>query len=848
MANRTLGVFSGLICATALAGCAANQATISTSTAPVSTSEGKAPGTIDPAIWPELKPAPLDTAIEARITSIMAQMTLEQKVGQILQADSASVTPEDVKKYRLGSVLSGGNSAPGPLPYADTQSWLTVADQYWAASTDPEGVNVAIPAIWGIDAVHGHANLLGATIFPHNVGLGAARDPDLIERIMQITARELIVSGHDWTFAPTLAVPRDDRWGRGYEGFSEQPEIVASYAGRIVEGLQGEFGTGEFLSEGRIISSAKHFLADGGTEGGADQGDAKISEEELRDIHGAGYVPALDAQVQTVMVSFSSWQGVKMTGNKAIITDLLKDRMGFTGFVVSDWNAHGQIPGCTNTDCPQAINAGIDMLMAPDSWKGLYYSTLKHVRSGRIPMTRLDDAVRRILRVKLRYGLFDRGAPSTRTDAGNSSLLAQESHRAIAREGVRKSLVLLKNNGQVLPLSGNKTILVIGDGADSIAKASGGWTLSWQGGSHSNDEFPNGQSILDGIREAVEAQGGTVIFDPDGTGNHAADAVIAVYGEDAYAEFQGDRSDVDFTPNGFDTAQLARLKAQGMPVVSVFLSGRPLWTNPEMNASDAFVAAWLPGSEGGGIADLLFRTDPAFDFTGKLSFSWPKSAVQTDLNPGTPGYDPLFAYGYGLSYTSAQNIAALPEISGLDPNARRSSTTLFARGQPQGGWSLYGRISGTQTRMTDRNWDGGALVIAPIDRGAQEDSMRVTWREGGPMIVFATHDAPDWSRETNGAMELAFRARTTSDSSQKLAIGMACPDGENCVTEIPLTVAGNEWQDYRISLSCFASRGVDMSAVSAGFIARSDSATQIDFSDIRLAPDIDATTTCGDAG
>ncbi len=808
---------------------------------------GRGAATIHPEIWPELHPAPLDPAIELRIDAIMARMSVEQKVGQTIQADSASITPDEIKQYRLGSVLSGGNSAPGPMPYADTAAWLDMADQYYAASVDPEGVDVAIPVIWGIDAVHGHANLLGATIFPHNIGLGAANDPDLIEQIMEATARELIVSGHDWTFAPTLAVPRDDRWGRSYEGFAETPTIVASYADRIVEGLQGEFGTDEFMGAGRIISSAKHFIADGGTEGGVDQGDARISEEELRDIHATGYLPALDAQVQSVMISFSSWQNIKMTGNKALITDVLKGRLGFNGFVISDWNAHGQIPGCTNLDCPEAFEAGIDMFMAPDTWKGLYESQLAHVRSGRISMERLDDAVRRILRVKLRYGLFEMGAPSTRPDAGNTALLAQESHRAIARDAVRKSLVLLKNNNATLPLDASRTILVVGDGANSIAKASGGWTLSWQGGSHTNDEFPNGQTILDGILETVEAHGGTVIFDPEGTGEHQADAVIAVYGEDAYAEFQGDRDNVDFEPNGFDTANLVEFKTRGMPVVSVFLSGRPLWANPEINASDAFVAAWLPGSEGGGIADMLFRTDPTLDFTGRLSFSWPKSAVQTDVNFDTPSYDPLFAYGYGLSYASQSNLASLVEDSGLDPSASRSASTLFAAGQPQGRWSLYGRVNGTQTRMTDRIWDGGALTITPIDRATQEDSMRVTWREGGPLVLLATHDNADWSRESNGAMELAFRARGGGSEPTTVSIGMTCSDREEaCVIDFPVTVVAGEWQDYRISLSCFADRGVDMSSIGGGFTAHSNGAAQVDFSDIRLDSDTDATRTCGD--
>jgi beta-glucosidase len=802
-------------------------------------------GMIHPEIWPALEPLPLDPAIEARIDSIMARMTLEQKVGQIIQADSSAVTPEEVRQYRLGSVLSGGNSAPGPLPYASAAEWLELADAYWNASTDSEGVEVAIPIIWGIDAVHGHANLFGATVFPHNVGLGAANDPDLVERIMRATARELVVSGHDWTFAPTLAVPRDDRWGRGYEGFSENPDIVVSYSDRIVEGLQGSFGSDEFLSDGRILSSAKHFIADGGTDGGRDQGDASISEEELRDIHAVGYLPAIEAGVQTVMISFSSWQGVKMTANRPLITDVLKGRMGFNGFVVSDWNAHGQIPGCSNTDCPEALDAGLDMFMAPDSWKGLYESTLAHAKSGRVPMARLDDAVRRILRVKLNYGLFEKAAPSQREGAGDTSQLSSPDHAALAREAVRKSLVLLKNEGQLLPLAGTGTVLVVGDGADSIAKASGGWTLSWQGGAHTNDEFPGGTTILNGIRSAVEARGGTVLFDADGVDAPAADVIIAVYGEDAYAEFQGDRPNVDFDDGAFDTARLAAFREAGIPVVSVFLSGRPLWTNPEINASDAFVAAWLPGSQGAGVADLLFRTDPTYDFTGRLSFSWPRDAGQAVLNVGQEGYDPLFPFGYGLSFGDASTVGTLSEDPGIDLSGGASGDVLFSGGRVAVPWSLYGLIDGAQTRMNGTSWDGGDLAFSGTDRAAQEDSLRVDWRRGGPLVRFGTFDAVDFARQSNGAMELAFYARNFGSAPAELAFGLGCDGAEQCADPVRVTVASEEWQEVRISLSCFADRGIDLSQVSTGLVIGSDGPASVGLSDIRLAPDIDAMKTCG---
>ena len=431
-------------------------------------------------LWPIIDPLPLSIDIESQIDEMLPKLTLEQKVGQVIQGDSDSVTPEEVKEYRLGSVLSGGNSAPGPLPYAETKNWLEMADKYYNASIDNEGVEIAIPIIWGIDAVHGHANLKGAIIFPHNIGLGAMNNPDLIEQIAGVTAHELTISGHDWTFAPTLAVPRDLRWGRSYEGFSEDPDIVQSYGGRIVIGLQGKFGSDDFMSDGKVISSAKHFLADGATQNGADQGDALISEDELSKVHAAGYYSAIPAGVQTVMASFSSWQGRKLHGDKELLTNVLKGKMGFKGFVIGDWNGHGQVPGCKNTDCAQSLNAGLDMYMAPDSWKGLYASTLQQVKNGTISMERLNDAVRRILRVKLASGIFEKGAPSSRTNAGDENILGLPENRSIARQAVRESMVLLKNNNQVLPINASKTILVVGDGAASISKASGGWTLSWK--------------------------------------------------------------------------------------------------------------------------------------------------------------------------------------------------------------------------------------------------------------------------------------------------------------------------------------------------------------------------------
>ena len=779
-------------------------------------------------IWSTLDPLPLDPEIEAQIDDILPKLTLEQKVGQVIQGDTGSLTPEDVKKYRLGSVLSGGNSAPGPLPYAETKAWLEMADKYYNASIDDEDVEIAIPIIWGIDAVHGHANLKGSIIFPHNIGLGAMNNPDLIEKIASITAHELTVSGHDWTFAPTLAVPQDLRWGRSYEGFSENPDLVKSYGDRIVIGLQGEFGSENFMGDGRVISSAKHFLADGATENGVDQGDALINEKELSKVHAAGYYSSIPAGVQTVMASFSSWQGRKLHGDKELLTDVLKGKMGFNGFVVGDWNGHGQVPGCVNTDCPQSLNAGLDMYMAPDSWKGLYESTLQHVKDGTIAIERLDDAVRRILRVKLLSGIFQKGAPSTRANAGNENLLALPEHRDVARQAVRESLVLLKNNNQLLPIDPSKTILVVGDGASSISKASGGWTLSWQGTGHSNDKFPNGESILQGIEKIVDGAGGKLIFSKDGDTSIKADVVIAVYGEDPYAEFQGDRENLAFVPNGFDTKKLSTYKENGIPIVSVFLSGRPMWANTEINNSDSFVAAWLPGSEGGGISDMLFKTDPSFDFTGRLSFTWPASAVVSKNNNQA-----LFEIGYGLSYTSTDQIDFLSENSGLENSEIASTGEYFNKGDVVAPWDIW-LISGKlEKQIASFPSSVGGLIISKTDHMAQEDALRINWtKSDGDYFRISSVKPNDLTRQSNGAMKLAFNAKSFTGSDSTLQIGQ-CDDSFNCnkTLEIKISV---EWKEYLIPLSNFEELGIDMSKIISSILIKAEAGVDIGLSNVRL--------------
>ncbi|HEX6396379.1 MAG TPA: glycoside hydrolase family 3 protein, partial [Steroidobacteraceae bacterium] len=620
------------------------------------------PAAVHPEIWPSPKwPFARDAALEEKVATLLKKMTVEEKVGQVIQGDIASMTPEDMKKYHLGSILAGGGSAPGGNERAPAKDWLKLADEFYAASIDTSNGGAGIPMIWGIDAMHGHSNIVGAVLFPHNVGLGATHNPKLLGEIARVTAEQVRTTGIEWTFAPTVTVPQDDRWGRAYEGYSEDPGIVASYAGVFVKGLQGDPASPDFLKGHYVISSTKHFLADGGTENGRDQGDAKIPETVLRDIHNAGYVPAIEAGVQTIMISFSSWNGVKHTGNKGLITDVLKKRMNFDGFTVGDWNAHGQVPGCTNDNCPQALIAGLDMYMAPDSWRGLYDNTLKQVKDGTIPMERLDDAVTRILRVKFRAGIFEAGPPSKRPLGGDFKMLNSPEQRAIARQAVRESLVLLKNNGGLLPLAANKHVLVTGDGADNVSKQSGGWTITWQGTGLSNADFPGSTSVWGGVKAAVKAGGGTAELSTDGSYKKKPDVAIVVFGENPYAEFQGDLKVL--TLPGSMTQHLEIMKKfqdEKIPVVAILMSGRPLWQNRELNLANAYVAAWLPGTEGGGIAEVLFRKADGsvnHDFSGKLSYSWPRDAKGEPLNVGQENYDPLFPLGFGLTYAAPQELA-----------------------------------------------------------------------------------------------------------------------------------------------------------------------------------------------
>ncbi len=622
-----------------------------------------APPVVHPRTWPQPRPAlPSNADLEARIDALLARMTLAQKVGQLIQADIGSITPDDLRHLPLGSVLNGGNSSPRGDKLAAPSEWLALADRFYEASLAAPD-SAGIPVLWGTDAVHGHNNIPGATIFPHNIALGAARDPELIRRIGEITALEVRVTGLDWAFSPTVAVARDARWGRTYESYSENAQLVREYAAAMVTGLQGVPGTSQFLDAAHVLATPKHFLGDGDTHNGKDQGDSLASEQELREIDVAGYVGALSAGAQTVMASYSSWHGQKMHGNKALLTEVLKGRMGFDGLLVGDWNGHAQLPGCSAVSCAAAFNAGLDVLMAPDGWRELHANTVAQVRSGELPAARLDDAVRRVLRVKLRAGLDHEGRPSARRFAGRYALLGAPAHRAVARQAVRESLVLLKNRNHLLPLAPGAHVLVAGDSADSIARQSGGWTINWQG-TEPNQDFPHGESIYAGIAHAVKAAGGTASLSANGEFTSRPDVAIVVFGEHPYAEFEGDVATLEYSPGDkHDLQLLRRLRAQDVPVVAVFLSGRPLWVNAELNAADSFVAAWLPGPEGGGVADVLFKAADGtvpYDFRGRLPFSWPASPRPPSVDNG-PGEVPLFAFGYGLRYEDDGYLQPLSE-------------------------------------------------------------------------------------------------------------------------------------------------------------------------------------------
>ncbi len=814
---------------------------------------------MNPELWPKRETSPSrDQSIEERAAAILAKMSVPEKVGQMMQPELKYITPEEVKKFHIGSVLNGGGTTPNNDKYATVQDWANLAEEFYQASMDESDGKVAIPIIWGSDAVHGNNNVYGMTLFPHNIGLGAAGDPELVHRIGKATAMETAITGVDWTFGPTVAVVRDLRWGRTYESYSEDPRIVSDYAREMVRGIQGEDVKPGVYKPSNVVATAKHFLGDGGTTQGVDRGDTAVSEKELVDIHAAGYISALDSNVLTTMASFNSWNGEKLHGHKYLMTDILKERMGFDGFIVGDWNGHMQVPGCTVKKCAATINAGLDLVMVPSDWKELLANTIKAVDTGNIPMSRIDDAVTRILRVKLRAGLFDAGPILGREHVGDLSLAGHPDHRAIAREAVRKSLVLLKNNGSVLPLSPNANILVAGDAADNIGKQAGGWTLSWQGTGNKNEDFPGATSIWDGIKSSADQAGGKAVLSVDGSftskdfdGAEKPDVAIVVYGEEPYAEWHGDITSIEYQYGSKqkDLDLLKKLKEQGIPVVSVFVTGRPLFTNRELNASDAFVVAWLPGSEGNGVSQVLMQSPDGnvqYDFHGKLSFSWPKDVSQAVVNIGDESYDPLFPYGYGLTYASHQEVS-----NNFDESTERRATDKLEES-----WMFVSReMSDYQFTLSDEDAeavvvngnrevssDDENLLLLSVDKVAQEDARRIAWKGKRPATASLAAKHPiDMSQYIGQNAALSFSMKVDKAPKGEVHLSMVCDSG--CDPSLPWSemlssAKPGEYVDYNIDLGCFVAEGAKLDALTEAFVMRSTGALDVVVSDIKIVPNV----------
>ncbi len=589
--------------------------------------------------------------IDERVTDLLSRMTLDEKVGQMLQVERLTATTTEVNSYCIGSVLSGGGSVPSPNTPTE---WVDMIDsfQYAAMST-----RLQIPILYGVDAVHGHNNVYGATIFPHNIGLGATMDVDLVERIGSAVAEELKTTGVNWNFSPCIASPQDDRWGRTYEGFSESPKLVADMGVAMTKGLQGQTTDSNFLKDTKVIADIKHWIGDGNTIGGDDQGNAPLTDQDLEPFI-RPYSDAISAGARTVMVDLGMVNDIRTHSNYHLITEVLKGQFGFTGIVVSDWNGANNLNADYSIALKTAINAGIDMFMEPDHWKNKDFigTVINLVNTSQVSHSRIDDAVSRILRVKFEAGLFENPYPN-RNFLTNGNF-GGDAHRSLAREAVRKSATLLKNEN-ILPLSKSVRVFVAGTKANDIGYQCGGWTISWQG---SSGNITPGTTILDGIRNAV-TDSNNVTYSEDGIGAVGNDVAIVVVGETPYAEMNGDVGAGEHIPNldlsTSDQSVLDQVKNSGIPTIVIMVSGRPMNIADRLGDWKGFVAAWLPGTQGNGLADVIFGD---YDFTGKLPVSWPSDFnSEIKINAGDSNYHPLFPFGYGLN-TSAYNTKEVPGV------------------------------------------------------------------------------------------------------------------------------------------------------------------------------------------
>lgn len=650
-----------------------------------------------------------------RVADLLSHMTLEEKIGQMTQAERwATEGSTVIRDLGLGSILSGGGSAPANNTPA---GW---ADMYDDMQSQALQSRLGIPLIYGIDAVHGHSNVVGAVLFPHNIGLGATGNPELVKETQRITALEVSGTGIDWTFSPCIAVPRDERWGRTYEGFGETPDLNVLFGRAAVEGLQGD----SLRDPKRIAACAKHYVGDGGTSFGRDQGNAEMTEAELRSIHLPGYEAAIAADVATIMASFNSWNGEKLHGHQYLLNDVLKNELGFEGFVISDWQGIQQLPGDYRQDVKQSILAGIDMVMEPSSFQD-FITTLKDlVDTGEVPISRIDDAVSRILRIKFDLGLFER--PYTNRALTDS--IGIQRHRDVARQAVRESLVLLKKENGILPLDPSSgKLLVTGSHADNLGYQCGGWSISWQG---SSGAITEGTTILEGLQQ--RSNGLQIIHDPQDAGRQDADVALVVIGEKPYAEGSGDDSDLHLDET--DVGMIRSIKARGIPTIVLLLSGRPMIVDNLLHSADILIAGWLPGTEGEGISDILFGD---FEPSGRLPHSWPRSMTQVPINWGDADYSPLYPYNHGILTTadrgsdaamifqSAELIAAGEELEialdrPVDPASTHEGFHFFA--------------GNTEIQISDISFpssDDHNLVLGLVSPAPGDVEYAITYSQGG---------------------------------------------------------------------------------------------------------------------
>ena len=763
------------------------------------------------------------------VNSLIKKMSIEEKVGQVIQADLDFIKPSDLRDYPIGSVLNGGNTSPRGKLRASPAEWKSLAQEFYEES---KRTGASIPVLWGTDAVHGHSNVFGATIFPHNIGIGAAANPQLVKDIGAAVAEEVLATGLFWTFAPTVTIPQNFRWGRTYEGYSEDPVLVSKLGSAFIEGLQGT--EKEFLNDAKILGTAKHFLGDGGTYLGIDQGDTRANEENMRVIHGEPYFASLNSCVRVVMASFNSWNGSKVHGNKYLLTEVLKEKMNFTGFVVGDWNGHQQVPGCNAGSCPESFNAGVDMFMVPENWKALYKNTVKQVKDGEISIERLDDAVKRILTVKQQLGMFEGRVPNQT----KYSEVGLQKNREIARRAVRESLVLIKNNNAVLPIKDQQKILVIGDSADSLKIQTGGWTLDWQGANNTNSDFPGSITFLQALKEYenLEITHKNSLSNLDLNKNY--DLVIVAYGEEPYAEGIGDRKNL-FYRDSKTLNTLKRLKRNGNKVVSIFFTGRPLWTNEFINLSDAFVVAWLPGTESRGMTDVLVANEDGsvnYDFQGKLPFSWPSDPNQSTIAFYDPASNAEFDYGYGLTYKSPKALASLDE-SFKKSDDYGDLVEIFSGkfNNPFEGFIQENNSPQIKLSSTNNTTQNDIVQIDFIDVDKQDDTLRVTFNADGNLNSFHILTTEVVGLEDFQSGFLNFNARVVESSG---AIFLAATCGFGCMGSIDVTsllVKSKSFDGYSVPLKCLTDKGLDLSKTISPMILFGPADLTIDFKNISLS-------------